>query len=102
MKTLKYGILSIIISLTFSVCSAQNKSSVDEKSSKMTEKLTKEVKLSKEQQEKVKVIYTDYINKKKALEKKLKKLKKEKNTTINQILTEEQRQLKASKKKKKK
>jgi hypothetical protein len=98
--------------ITASVCNAQDKQSkktIAEKSTEMTEKLTKQVKLSEEQQTKVKTIYTSYLakkkvldNKKEELKKEEKKLKKERNIKLNKVLTEEQLKKKAALKKKKK
>ena len=73
-----------------------------QKSIEKTNKLHKEVKLTKVQSEKIKVINLEYYIAKKELEDKLKALKKSKNKKIAVILTDDQKEKLESLKKKKK
>lgn len=120
MNLFKQYALLLAFVMTFSVNYAQDnkpKKTVDQKSNELTEKLNKEVKLSKEQISKIKAINTTYIEKKEVLDEKIAvienekdKLKKENKAKIDAILTDDQKKKKnaleakkdAEKKKKKK
>lgn len=94
------GILSIA-----TISNAQSKKTNEklvQKSIEKTNKLHKEVKLTKVQSEKIKVINLEYYIAKKELEDKLKALKKSKNKKIAVILTDDQKEKLESLKKKKK
>ena len=105
MNIFKYLLIISALSLA-TVSSAQSKKANDklvQKSIEKTNKLHKEVKLTKAQSEKIKAINLEYYIAKKELEDKLKALKKSKNKKIAVILTDEQKKkLESSKKKKKK
>lgn len=120
MNLFKQYALLLAFVMTISVNYAQDnkpKKTVDQKSNELTDKLNKEVKLSKEQIIKIKAINTTYIEKKEILDEKIDvienekdKLKNENKTKIDAILTADQKKKKnaleakkdAEKKKKKK
>jgi len=100
----KQSVLLLVFVTTFYVCNAQDKKPTKtplQKSAELTEKLNKELKLSKDQLVKVKVINDAYSEKKEALDKKIEalenekdKLKKENKAKIDVILTAEQKKKK--------
>ena len=104
MNLLKKSAVLLVLVVTFSVVNAQNKKQEKtpaQKSTELTEKLNKQVKLTKEQLVKVKVINDAYSEKKEALDKKIEvlenekdKLKKENKAKIEAILTAEQKKKK--------
>lgn len=93
-------IIVLMLGLT-SFCYAQkeeSKNSVEEKSIELADELKKELGLSEEQYEKVRLIYVDYTEQKKVLNQEIKQLEKQKkelknnrNLKINSILTAEQK-----------
>lgn len=76
----------------------ESKKSPEEKSLEMANELKKDLELSKDQYEKVKLIYVKYLKEKselnvkiKEIEKQKKALKKSRNTMINNVLSVEQK-----------
>ena len=91
--------------LAMSVCQAQSKKpkkTLEQKSIEMTKKLSKEVKLNKQQILEARAIYLAYLKDKAKLEDKIDDLKKGKKIKINALLTTEQKEKKEIAKKKKK
>lgn len=104
-------IIALMLGLT-SFCYAQNdesKKSVEQKSVELADELKKELSLSNEQHEKVKLIYVKYLKEKKELNAKIKELEKlkkaiksDRNSMINNVLTSEQKKELEKQKNKKK
>ncbi|MCB0401262.1 MAG: hypothetical protein KDD41_04210 [Flavobacteriales bacterium] len=104
MKTYRIILLSSLVSVA-TLCSAQKKKpkkTLEQKSVEMTTKLSKEVKLTKEQQVQIKAIYLNFLTEKEALDNRMKELKKAKKKKVDEILTDEQRKKREELKKKKK
>lgn len=104
MNIIKYTLVMGTLSIA-TISNAQSKKTNEklvQKSIEKTNKLHKEVKLTKVQSEKIKVINLEYYIAKKELEDKLKALKKSKNKKIAVILTDDQKEKLESLKKKKK
>ncbi len=109
---MKNIIFSTVLLMSVLVCRAQEKKAKktpEQKAIKQTEKITKELKLNKEQQLKVKSINIEYYKKKDVLDEKIDvlekekdKLKKERKANIEGVLTTEQKNKKEALKKKKK
>lgn len=106
-------VLFVFILISFSVFAfgqeKKEKKSIEEKSSEATQELSKDLKLTKDQEAKIKDFYFEYFKEKEIISEKIKKLENDKkkikttrNLKIENVLTEEQKKELAVQKKKKK